>query len=110
MPRKDIFLVTKLWNNAHHPDDVEKALDASLKDLGTDYLDMYLMHWPASFQRGESMMPKNDSGKVIEGGIDYVDVRPLHQLAARTCSVRTTSGCTDIDLHPLRPTRPWRRR
>ena len=48
MPRKDIFLVTKLWNNYHHPEDVEKACDLSLKDLETDYLDLYLMHWPSS--------------------------------------------------------------
>lgn len=43
VPRSEIFITTKLWNNAHHPDDVEKALNASLKDLGTDYVDLYLM-------------------------------------------------------------------
>jgi diketogulonate reductase-like aldo/keto reductase len=43
--REDIFLVTKLWNNSHDPQSVEKALDASLKDLDTDYVDLYLMHW-----------------------------------------------------------------
>jgi alcohol dehydrogenase (NADP+) len=41
--REEIFITTKLWNNKHHPDDVEMALDASLKDLGTDYVDLYLM-------------------------------------------------------------------
>jgi diketogulonate reductase-like aldo/keto reductase len=43
IPREDLFITTKLWNNSHHPDDVEQALDASLKDLGTDYVDLYLM-------------------------------------------------------------------
>lgn len=44
--REDIFLTGKLWNNSHRPELVEKALNESLKDLGTDYLDLYLMHWP----------------------------------------------------------------
>jgi len=44
--RDEIFLTGKLWNSKHDPKDVEAALDKSLKDLGVDYLDLYLMHWP----------------------------------------------------------------
>ena len=44
--RKDIFITTKLWNSKHEPEDVEAALDESLKDLGVEYVDLYLMHWP----------------------------------------------------------------
>ncbi|KAL8650026.1 MAG: hypothetical protein Q9226_005318 [Calogaya cf. arnoldii] len=73
IPRSKIFITTKLWNNAHHPDDVEPALDASLADLGTDYVDLYLMHWPVAFGRGDNMFPKNDEGKVINGDTDFVD-------------------------------------
>ncbi|KAK5108402.1 hypothetical protein LTR62_008358 [Meristemomyces frigidus] len=73
VPRKDIFLVTKLWNNSHDPASVEPALDASLKDLGTDYVDLYLMHWPSPFKDGDKMFPKGSDGKVATGSADYVD-------------------------------------
>ena len=78
VPRDQIFITTKLWNNSHHPEDVEKAVDASLKDLGTDYLDLYLMHWPVAFKRGDSLMPK-ENGKMLTDSIDYVDVSHLCQ-------------------------------
>ncbi|KAL8705889.1 MAG: hypothetical protein Q9201_001037 [Fulgogasparrea decipioides] len=73
IPRSEIFVTTKLWNNAHHPDDVESALDASLKDLGTDYVDLYLMHWPVAFARGEESFPKDSNGKIKNGNTDFVD-------------------------------------
>jgi alcohol dehydrogenase (NADP+) len=64
--------VTKLWNNSHHPDDVEPALDASLKDLNTNYVDLYLMHWPSAFKRGDQLRPTSN-GKVLTDDIDYVE-------------------------------------
>ena len=73
VPRKEIFITTKLWNNDHHPDDVEKACDASLKDLNTDYLDLFLMHWPSPFARSESLFPKDSDGSTKKGDTDYVD-------------------------------------
>ena len=46
VPRKDIFLTTKLWNEVQRTGDVEEAFAQSLKDLDTDYVDLYLIHWP----------------------------------------------------------------
>lgn len=46
VPRSEVWLTGKLWNTNHAPEDVEAGLDKTLKDLGTDYLDLFLMHWP----------------------------------------------------------------
>ena len=72
VPRSEIFITTKLWNNSHHPDDVEKACDDSLKDLQTDYLDLFLMHWPAPFKRSDTLFPRKDD-KIETGDADYVE-------------------------------------
>jgi diketogulonate reductase-like aldo/keto reductase len=46
IPRTGIFLTTKLWNNDHGYDATLKAFELSAKKLGTDYFDLYLIHWP----------------------------------------------------------------
>ncbi|MEM7484041.1 MAG: aldo/keto reductase [Bacteroidota bacterium] len=44
--RKDVFVVSKVWNDDQGYDATLKAFDASLERLGMDYLDLYLIHWP----------------------------------------------------------------
>ena len=73
IPREKLFITTKLWNNSHHSSDVMPALDASLKDLDTPYIDLYLMHWPSPFARSEKLMPKDENGKIQPGTDDFVD-------------------------------------
>ena len=84
VPREELFITTKLWNNAHHPDDVAKQLDASLKLLQVDYIDLWLMHWPSPFARSDSLMPKDDSGKIQKGDTDYVDTYKAMEKALKS--------------------------
>lgn len=50
--RSDLWVTSKLWNDAHHPENVRPALERTLKDLRLDYLDLYLMHWPIAHAAG----------------------------------------------------------
>jgi len=57
--REQLFITSKLWNTHHHPDHVENALKRTLQDLQTDYLDLYLIHWPLCFEYSgdETLLP-----------------------------------------------------
>ncbi len=46
LPREELWITSKLWNDKHAEKDVIPACEKSLKDLGLDYLDLYLVHWP----------------------------------------------------------------
>lgn len=55
--REDLFVTTKLWCTYHTR--VEEAVDLSLKNLGLDYLDLYLVHWPLLMNpEGKSLPPE----------------------------------------------------
>ena len=54
VPRADVFVTTKLWNDDHGYDTALRALDASIARLGLDYVDLYLIHWPVPGERRAS--------------------------------------------------------
>ncbi|XP_066297221.1 aldo-keto reductase family 1 member B1-like [Branchiostoma lanceolatum] len=71
--REDMFITSKLWNNFHHPDDVEEAVKKSLTGLGLDYLDLYLIHFPMAYKRGPDLRPEDADGKTIGADIPVTD-------------------------------------
>lgn len=69
--RKDIFITSKLWNTKHAAEDVRPACLETLKDLGLDYIDLYLIHWPIGFRAGDDKFPKNSDGSMIYSDTHY---------------------------------------
>jgi alcohol dehydrogenase (NADP+) len=66
--RDDIWITSKLWNDAHAPADVIPALERTLADLGLEWLDLYLVHWPIA-QRASVGIPASGS-----------DLRPIEDV------------------------------
>lgn len=67
--RKDVFITSKLWNTAHAHDAVRPACEATLRDLGLDYLDLYLVHWGMS--TSESHWAVDENGVLALDPVPY---------------------------------------
>ena len=78
VPREQIWLTTKLDNDWHHR--VPEAIDESLRNLGVDYVDLYLMHWPIALN-------PSDLSKALEKW-DYLDTWRDMQKLVETGEVR----------------------
>ncbi|KAM7208212.1 1,5-anhydro-D-fructose reductase [Naviculisporaceae sp. PSN 640] len=70
IPREEIVIVTKLENVYHAPEDVETNLDISLTNLGLDYIDIFIMHFPYAYK-------KTGSGPYFGTERDPVTKRPM---------------------------------
>ena len=73
LKREEVFITSKVWNTYHARASVMKCLKKSLTNLGLDYLDLYLIHWPMGTKEGDNLFPKDDKDQIIFSDIDYLE-------------------------------------
>lgn len=75
LKREEIYVTTKLWCVHHDPKHVEMACRKSLKNLGLDYIDQYLIHTPIGYEyrEPEDLFPKDAEGNLCFSDVDYLD-------------------------------------
>ncbi len=104
LSRDEVFITSKLSNACHHPDDARKAFEHTLTALGSDYVDLFLIHWPLpTLYNGDYV----STWKVLEEfkaqgrarsiGVSNFQVPHLERLAAET---EVTPAVNQIELHP----------
>lgn len=117
--RKELWITSKLWNNAHRPDKVEPALRKTLADLKLDYLDLFLIHWPVAFSHevffprsGEDYfsladMPTISTWRAMEACVEKGLVRhigvcnfSIKKLDALKQEAKIAPVMNQIELHP----------
>lgn len=122
VPRSEIFLTTKLWCTFHRPENVEKALDLSLSNLGVEYVDLFLIHWPVPLVPGDNLFPLREDGSrdldfekvhisqtweamealVTKGkaraiGVSNCSVEKLQEIIK---TAKTVPSANQVELHP----------
>lgn len=100
--RNDIFLTTKLWNTDQGYESTLKAFDTSLKKLNTDYVDLYLIHWPAPekdlyLDSWRALIKLKESDLVRSIGVSNFRKNDLERLIAETGVI---PALNQIELHP----------
>jgi len=103
VPREELFLASKCWTTTIHkgPEAVQAQLEKTLKDLGTDYIDLYCIHWPvpgkhvAAYQQLEKAQK---AGIVRSLGVSNYAVEDLDELLASDC---VTPAINQIEINPF---------
>ncbi|KAJ3098232.1 hypothetical protein HDU97_004184 [Phlyctochytrium planicorne] len=95
--RTEFFVTTKLWNSDHGYDETLKAFDTSLKKLGLDYIDLYLIHAPVEGKRLDSWRAMEKLYR--EGKAKAIGVS-LHHLKELLANSTVKPAVNQIELHP----------
>jgi diketogulonate reductase-like aldo/keto reductase len=100
LPREQLFIVSKVLPSNASYDGTARACDASLKRLGTDYLDCYLLHWRGSVPLGETMRALEHlvtGGKIRSLGVSNFEVADLEE--AMTALEHEKIACNQVLYH-----------
>lgn len=105
VPRAELFITTKLWNSDQGYESTLKAFDISLNNLGLDYVDLYLIHWPSP-KRGlfvetwKAFEEIYKQGRVKSIGVSNFQPHHLDELLDHTSIVPVIN---QVELHPYLP-------
>jgi 2,5-diketo-D-gluconate reductase A len=102
LPREQLFITTKLWNADQGYDETLRAFDKSMSLLGLDYLDLYLIHWPAPSQdkyvaSWKALIRLADEGRVSAIGVSNFQPSHLERIINETGRVPAVN---QVELHP----------
>src|SRR5438093_1696631 len=100
IPRDEIFVTTKLWNNDHGYESALQAFEKSRRELGLDYVDLYLIHWPVPGLRHESwkaLLKIRDEALARSIGVRNFTIRHLQELLRGTPA---PPAANQAEFHP----------
>lgn len=100
--REDLFITSKLWFDSFGKDNVEQGYQTSIDNLGLDYLDLYLIHWPGTdesvmIETWKGMEALYKSGKVKNIGVSNFNIEHLEVLKSET-SIKPVIN--QVEFHP----------
>ena len=100
VPRKDLFITSKLMHGRYSRRNVIEACDVTLKELGVDYLDLYLIHWPdSSYPMDETLDAMGgliDAGKVRDIGVSNFTVSHIAEVEKAS---KTPISVNQVEYH-----------
>ena len=100
IPREEIFVTTKLWNDDHGYDQALRAFDESLRNLDLDYVDLYLIHWPVPGTRKETwraLEKIHKEGRAKAIGVSNYTIRHIEDLLG---SAEVAPTVNQVEFHP----------